>query len=73
MDLIEITQEAESMFFSAYCPQVGAEVLLGPDNVIDLDHGPLGIELHYRCHCGQPGVLYPQQDKLEKDAPRRSA
>jgi hypothetical protein len=51
------------MFFSAYCPDAGAEVLLGPDNVLDLGHGPFGMELHYRCYCGETGVLYPQLDR----------
>jgi hypothetical protein len=48
------------MFFSAYCDRVGAEVLLGPDNVLDVTDGPLGLELHYRCHCGETGVVYPK-------------
>ena len=48
------------MFFSAYCDEAGADVLLGPDNVLDLRHGALGPELHYRCHCGQVGVIYPR-------------
>jgi hypothetical protein len=51
------------MFFSAYCADAGAEVLLGPDNVLDLGHGSLGLELHYRCYCGETGVLYPQLDR----------
>ncbi|HEY3811346.1 MAG TPA: hypothetical protein VGL49_07920 [Acidimicrobiales bacterium] len=49
------------MFFSAFCDQAGAEVLLGPDNVVDLDYGSWGLELRYRCHCGQVGVIYPQR------------
>jgi hypothetical protein len=49
------------MFFSAYCDEVGAEVLLGPDNLVDLGYGASGVELHYRCHCGKPGVIYPKQ------------
>jgi hypothetical protein len=48
------------MFFSAFCADAGREVLLGPDNFVDLGDGPHGFELHYRCHCGRPGVFYPR-------------
>jgi hypothetical protein len=60
MDFKLGASEGGGMFFSAYCDQAGAEVLLGPDNVIDLTYGSLGPELHYRCHCGQSGVVYPR-------------
>jgi hypothetical protein len=63
MDLMTAEGESEGMFFSAYCPEAGADVLLGPDNVVDLAHGPCGLELHYRCYCGETGVLYPQRDR----------
>jgi hypothetical protein len=55
--------DSEGMFFSAYCADAGAEVLLGPDNVLELGHGPCGFELHYRCYCGETGVLYPQRGR----------
>jgi hypothetical protein len=58
------------MFFSAYCAAAGADVLLGPDNVVDLGHGSFGLELRYRCYCGESGVLYPQ---LPRDVARRCA
>lgn len=48
------------MFFSAICEETGKEVLLSSENFVDLLDGPFGFELHYRCHCGQPGVVYPQ-------------
>jgi hypothetical protein len=70
MDLRARAMEGGTMFFSAYCAEAGTEVLLGPDNVVDLSHGPFGFELHYRCHCGQAGVLYPQ---LGRDAGPRCA
>lgn len=60
MDFMVDLYQAEGMFFSAYCDQVGTEVLLGPDNVLDVSDGPLGLELHYRCHCGDTGVVYPK-------------
>jgi hypothetical protein len=49
------------MFFSAYCQEAGRNVLLGPDNFVDLCDGPAGFEVHYRCHCGRAGLLYPKQ------------
>jgi hypothetical protein len=70
MDLIAAGVEGGSMFFSAFCPEAGAEVLMGPDNVVDVGHGPRGMELHYRCYCGETGVLYP---RFQRDAPRRCA
>jgi hypothetical protein len=63
MDLITLTGESGGMFFSAYCAEAGTEVLFGADNVTDLRHGPHGLELHYRCYCGESGVLYPQQGR----------
>ncbi len=47
------------MFFSAFCQQAGKEVLLGPDNFVDLQHGADGFELHFSCHCGRLGVVRP--------------
>ena len=52
------------MFFSAYCQDAGRNVLLGPDNFVDLRDGPSGFELHYRCHCGRSAVLYPKQSNV---------
>jgi hypothetical protein len=63
--------EGGTMFFSAYCEEAGAEVLLGPDNVLDLGDGPFGMELRYRCYCGQVGVVYPK--RAGHDASRQCA
>jgi hypothetical protein len=63
--------EGSGMFFSAYCDEAGAEVLLGPDNVLDLGYGQCGMELHYRCYCGQTGVIYPKP--AGQNASRRCA
>jgi hypothetical protein len=60
MDFNIERRESIGMFFSAYCQETGTEVLLGPDNFVDLADGPLGVELHYRCYCGEVGVLYPK-------------
>jgi hypothetical protein len=70
MDLRAAAVEGRKMFFSAYCAEAGTQVLLGPDNVVDLSHGPFGFELHYRCHCGEAGVVYP---RLDRDARPRCA
>jgi hypothetical protein len=59
MDFTTLRGQGGGMFFSAYCHDVGAEVLLGPDNFVDLRWGRLGFELHYRCHCGEGGVIHP--------------
>lgn len=56
------------MFFSAYCQEAGREVLLGPDNFVDLLAGTGGFELHYRCHCGRSGVLHTRQPDLARCA-----
>jgi hypothetical protein len=48
------------MYFSAYCEEAGADVLLGSGNFVALVDGPDGAELHYRCHCGRAGVIYPK-------------
>ena len=61
MDLMVFSVDSGGMFFSAYCQESGTNVLLGPDNFVDLLDGPSGFELHYRCHCGRDGVLYPKQ------------
>ena len=57
--------EDDRMYFAAYCEEVRADVLLGSSNFVSLRDGPLGVELHYRCHCGQPGVLYPKASKRQ--------
>jgi hypothetical protein len=63
MDFSVAKREGIYMFFSAYCREAGTEVLLGPDNFVDLEDGPFGVELHYRCHCGERGVLYPKRPR----------
>lgn len=54
--------QSEVMFFSAFCQEARKDVLLGPERVADLRHGPLGFELHYSCYCGRLGVVYPNSD-----------
>jgi hypothetical protein len=47
------------MYFSGFCSVAGREVLLGPANLVDLRKGANGFELHYSCHCGRSGVVFP--------------
>jgi hypothetical protein len=60
MDFTNVWVHAGAMFFSAFCEETAAPVLLTPDDFVDLRDGPLGFELHYRCHCGRPGVVFPK-------------
>jgi hypothetical protein len=60
MDYTMGMSQAETMYFSAFCSQLGRPVLLGDSNVVGVDDGPMGPELHYQCHCGEPGVIYPK-------------
>ena len=60
MDYMLKSLEGGGMYFSAYCEEAGANVLLGSGNFVALVDGPFGAELHYRCHCGEAGVVYPK-------------
>ena len=42
--------------FSIQCPRHQARVLLGLDAITALVPTPEGIEVHWRCTCGQTGV-----------------
>jgi len=42
--------------FSVHCPRHGTSVLLGPDQIVRIVNTALGIELHWRCWCGEVGV-----------------
>ncbi len=42
--------------FTVYCPSHCRRVLLFPDNIEALINHPDGIDLHWRCTCGQTGV-----------------
>ncbi len=61
MDLNLHPRHIEDMLFSGFCQTIGREVLLGPDNFSDLCDGPSGFELHYTCHCGRAGVVFPKR------------
>ncbi len=42
--------------FSVDCPRHGARVLLGPESIVALAPVADGIEVHWRCTCGEAGV-----------------
>jgi len=42
--------------FDVYCSGHGARILLSADDIVSLVNRPGGIELHWRCGCGQVGV-----------------
>jgi hypothetical protein len=52
------------MYFSGICSVAGKEVLLGPANLVDMTEGPHGFEIHYRCHCGRAGVVFPKVETV---------
>lgn len=64
MDLTLRKVQIGGMHFSGFCGVVGKEVLLGPANLTDLRKGPNGFELHYSCHCGRSGVVYPDLEAV---------
>ncbi|HEV3402081.1 MAG TPA: hypothetical protein VG078_09705 [Acidimicrobiales bacterium] len=41
------------------CPRHDARVLLGLDSIEALVSTPGGIEVHWRCTCGERGVCVP--------------
>ena len=41
------------------CPRHDARVLLGLDSIEALVSTPDGIEVHWRCSCGERGVWVP--------------
>ena len=44
--------------FSAYCPDHGSAVLMGPGNIEGLHNTTHGITIRFRCHCGYRGTLH---------------
>lgn len=42
--------------FSVECPRHGARVLLGAESIVAVISAPDGVEVHWRCTCGQTGV-----------------
>ncbi len=56
--------------FSVECPRHRARVLLSPESIVALVSAPDGIELHWRCTCGQTGVLLTGAGRsVERRAP----
>ena len=42
--------------FSAFCPRDACTVLLPLSSIEAVHNGPDGIDVHYRCTCGEVGV-----------------
>lgn len=64
MDLMLTRVQSGGMYFSGFCGVAGKDVLLGPGNLVDLRDGPNGFEIHYRCHCARPGVVFPKLESV---------
>ncbi len=69
LDCMDHGAHCRGMYFTASCSAQGRPVLLGDGNLIDVTSGPFGLELHYRCHCGEEGVLYPQLARIHDGCP----
>jgi hypothetical protein len=54
--------------FTVHCPQHGASVLLGPDQIVRLVNTTHGFEVHWVCWCGEHGV---ERVEREPEAARR--
>jgi hypothetical protein len=46
--------------FSVECPGHGSRVLLGLESIETLVSTPDGLEVHWRCTCGEQGVWAPR-------------
>ncbi len=46
--------------FSIDCPRHRSRVLVGLDSIEALVSTPEGIEVHWRCTCGERGVWVPR-------------
>jgi hypothetical protein len=44
--------------FLVYCPRHQAQVLLFVDNIVEVINHVDGIDLHWRCSCGEEGVQH---------------
>ncbi len=42
--------------FAVYCPAHRSRILMFADNIEALVNGPGGVEIHWRCGCGEVGV-----------------
>lgn len=48
--------------FSIHCPVRGVRVLIWPSQVRGVTPAEDGLELHFRCDCGQASVLVTGRD-----------
>ena len=42
--------------FSVFCARHGRPVLLPLSRIVSVHNGPEGIDVHFRCSCGEAGV-----------------
>jgi hypothetical protein len=42
--------------FLVHCPRHQAQVLLFVDNIVEVINHADGIDLHWRCSCGEEGI-----------------
>jgi hypothetical protein len=61
-------QGHNQIMFTTYCPGHRDRVLLFPENIERLVNRPDGIELHWRCTCGNVG-----RELIARAVPRREA
>lgn len=55
--VIGMERGLEFAMFSVECPRHHARVLLGPEAIVAMVSGPGGgIEVHWRCTCGETGM-----------------
>jgi hypothetical protein len=47
--------------FDVYCPRHQARVLLGSRSIETLTNTRTGVVLHWRCRCGERGVLHTRR------------
>jgi hypothetical protein len=54
--------------FTVHCSTHGGRVLLGARSIVEVANTAAGIELHWRCHCGERGmVLTGRRDPVRRD------
>jgi hypothetical protein len=54
----------DERMFVVYCPRHRSQVLLFPDNIEALINEPDGIDMHWRCSCGEFGLTHIHQQRL---------
>ena len=58
-------QSQTTRMFVVYCPRHRSRILLFSDNIEALSKRPVGIELHWKCTCGERGVTHIQRTEAQ--------